>query len=66
MPRNWRLTPFGLEIKKRLLELNITQREFCKENGFNPDHFSYMLYGVRPMRRMREKTAKLLGIKESA
>lgn len=60
------LTPFGVEAKKRLLEKQITQREFCEQHDIPETRFSEILYGVRPGNKYRDRIAELLGIKLSA
>jgi len=57
------LTPFGLEVKKKLLEKGITQRQLCDELGIGETRFSEIIYGVKPGYKYREKIAKALNIK---
>lgn len=56
------LTPFGVEVKKRLLEMRLTQREFCREHHIPENRFSEILYSTRPGEGYRAKIAKLLNI----
>ncbi len=57
------LTPFGLEVKKRLLELGLTQKEFCRLHDISETRFSEILYGVLPGKRYIKKISKLLNIR---
>jgi len=43
-----RLTKFGLEVKKALLEKQMTQKQFCLKYGIPENRFSEILYGGRP------------------
>lgn len=58
------ITSFGWEVKKRLAELQMTQKEFCTEHGISEYRFSNVITGVRPAKKEREKIAKILGINE--
>ncbi|WP_035296157.1 Rha family transcriptional regulator [Brevibacillus thermoruber] len=57
-----RLTPFGLEVKKRLLELGMTQQAFCEKYEIPYKRFSEILYGDRPGKKYRGKIAEILKI----
>jgi len=57
------LTPFGIEVKKRLLELNMSQKEFCKKHNIPENRLSEILHGTVPGKKYREKIASVLGIK---
>ncbi|MDQ7791546.1 MAG: Rha family transcriptional regulator [Clostridia bacterium] len=61
-----KLTPFGVEVKKRLLDMQMSQREFCEEHDIPENRFSEILYGTVSGKKHREKIAKALGIKISA
>lgn len=50
-----RLTPFGLEVKKKLLELGLSIGEFCEQNNIPAKKFADLLAGDR-------KTEKYLQI----
>lgn len=41
------LTPLSIEIRKRLIELNMTQREFATEVGANENYSNLIFYGER-------------------
>lgn len=60
------LTPFGIEVKKKLLELRMTQKEFCKKHNIPEPRFSEILYGIRPGRRYKKKRRKFLILNFSA
>lgn len=60
------LTPFGLEVKKRLLELNMTQKEFCKKHEIPENRFSEIIRGSIQKSKYKDKIAKVLNIKISA
>ena len=60
------LTPFGIEVKKRLLELKMSQKEFCKKYDIPENRFSEILHGTVPGKKYREKIANILGIKSPA
>ncbi|SHF06270.1 helix-turn-helix domain-containing protein [Alkalibacter saccharofermentans] len=42
-----KLTPFGIEVKKRLIELGKTQNELASEVGTSKVYLSMILYGKR-------------------
>ncbi len=56
------LTPFGLEVKKRLLEMGLTQKEFCRRHGIPATRFSEILYGATPGRKYVQKIAQVLNL----
>jgi len=60
------LTPFGLEVKKRLLELQMTQKEFCEKHNIPENRFSEIIRGTVPGKKHKDKIARALGIKISA
>jgi predicted transcriptional regulator len=60
------LTPFGVAVKKALLDRRMTQKEFCDRYGIPYNRFIDMLYGFRPVNKYREKVKELLGVQESA
>ncbi|GAB6173308.1 MAG: Rha family transcriptional regulator [Desulfitobacteriaceae bacterium] len=61
-----RLTPFGVEVKKRLLDLGLTQKEFCEQNNIPTNRFSEILYGKRAANDYRREIEIALGIRRSA
>ncbi len=60
------LTPFGVKVKQRLLELRLTHSEFCRLNQIPMNRFSEILYGTRPGTKYRDKIAAVLNIEEAA
>lgn len=60
------LTPFGKEVKKRLIEIGVSQREFCKKHDIPENRFSEMIYGIAPVKKHRDKVARALEIKITA
>lgn len=64
--RSERLTPFGVEVKKRLLDLGLTQKEFCEQYNIPENRMSEILYGKREAAQYRVSIADALGIRRSA
>lgn len=60
------LTPFGYQVKVKLLQLGLSQKEFCEQNEIPLNRFSEILYGIRPGIKYREKIAAILEIGEAA
>lgn len=60
------LTPFGIKVKQKLLEMRMSQSEFCERYKIPMNRFSEILYGSRPGTKYRDKIAKILGIEEAA
>lgn len=60
------LTPYGIDVKKALLDRQITQTEFCDKYKIPISRFSEVLHGTRPGNKYREIIAKVLGVEESA
>lgn len=58
-----RLTPFGVEVKKRLLDLGVTQKEFCEQNDIPENRFSEILYGKRVANEYRMRIEEALSSK---
>ncbi len=52
------LTPFGLEVKRRLLELNMTQKEFCQQHNIPMNRLSEIIYGDRIARKYTKKSSQ--------
>ena len=46
-----KLTPFGLKIKNRLVDMNMTQKELAKMLGTSDAYLSMILYGERADRK---------------
>ncbi len=41
------LTPFGIEVKKKLIELNMTQRQLAEAVGMGEVYLNVVLHGER-------------------
>lgn len=62
MKRNTPISGLGWNIKRRLAELQIDQKTFCKQNGI-PEHcLSRLITGKG--KKYRKEVLELLGIKE--
>lgn len=61
-----RLTPFGVKVKKRLLDLGVSQKEFCEQNDIPENRFSEILYGKRVASEYRMRIEETLGLRLSA
>lgn len=61
-----KLTPFGIQVKQKLLDMRMTQSEFCDQYDIPLNRFSEILYGIRKGEKFRSKIAKILNIKEAA
>ncbi|MDI3480824.1 MAG: hypothetical protein PWQ97_479 [Tepidanaerobacteraceae bacterium] len=59
-----RLTQYGVEVKKRLLDLKMTQQEFCDKYGIPKNRFSEILYGIKPGNKYRAIINRALQIGE--
>lgn len=57
-----KLTPFGIQIKIRLLENGLSQKDFCQQYNIREEHLSEIMYGVRKATYHRENIAKILNI----
>lgn len=53
---------FGVEVKKRLIELNMTQRELSGRIGANENYLTDILRGRRSGRKYREAIRRELGL----
>lgn len=61
-----RLTPWGIKVKKKLLDMNMTQSEFCKKHNIPINRFSEMLTGIKPNWKYRRIVNEVLKIEEIA
>lgn len=66
MKQQRQLTPFGVEVKKALIDLRLSQKEFCEKYDIPQNRLSEILYGERPGKRYKDKIIKVLGIKVPA
>ena len=60
-----KLTTFGVEVKKKLLDLGISQKEFCQQHNIPDPRLSEVLHDARLAKRYREKIARILDIEIS-
>lgn len=56
------VTPLGWEIKKRLAEKRMTQREFCQKYGIPESRMTNIITGTRKAMKYRRKIKNILGI----
>lgn len=61
-----RLTPWGITVKKKLLDLNMTQAEFCDKYGIPRNRLAEMVTGLKPNYKYRKIVNKILKIDEVA
>lgn len=57
-----KLTPFGLKIKNRLVDMNMTQKELAKMLGTSDAYLSMILYGERAGTIYIESIKEILGL----
>lgn len=55
---------FGIEVKKKLIELKMTQRELAKLVGVNENYLTDILNGRRSGRKYKTKIIEILKIKK--
>ena len=55
-----KLTAFGKKVKKRLIDLDMEQRELAKQLGVSSTTISYILYGERSGEEWIPKTCAAL------
>lgn len=60
------LTPFGLAVRKRLLELNMTQVELAQLLGTNKQYLHKILCGNRSGKKYVARIARILDIELAA
>jgi predicted transcriptional regulator len=61
-----RITPWGIKVKKRLIDLNMSQVAFCKKYGIPENRFSEMITGLKPNYKHKKVVNKILKIDEIA
>lgn len=64
--RRNQLTPFGLAVKKRLLEKGMTQGELAEKVGIHGSYLTDILYGNRAGWKYKEQIQELLSLKKSS
>lgn len=55
-----KLTPFGKDVKMRLIELEMRQEELAKIVGTSPQYINHIMYGERTGDKYKEKIRKTL------
>jgi transcriptional regulator with XRE-family HTH domain len=60
-----KLTPFGLKVKNRLADLNMTQKELANKIGTSDVYLSMILYGERSGNMYIEDIKKNLKLDDS-
>lgn len=58
--RQTKLTPFGVEVKKRLIDLNMTQVELALRVGTSNQYLNKILCGERSGKKYIEKISEIL------
>lgn len=58
--RKRQLTPIGIQIKKRIIELGITQRELAEAIGTSECYLNFILYGERTGKKYIEPIKEFL------
>lgn len=66
MKRIRELTPLGVEIKKALIEKNMTQEELAERVGVRKEYLSYILGGWRSGRKYVDKIREVLELDKPA
>lgn len=61
-----RLTPFGKKVKKRLIDLGMTQVELAEKVGITDKYLYKILHGNRSGDKYIEKIRSILGMEEVA
>ena len=60
--QNKNLTPLGREIKSKLINKNMTQRELAQTLGITPQYITKILSGSRSGERYLPRIGEILGI----
>jgi transcriptional regulator with XRE-family HTH domain len=58
--RKKKLAPIGKLIRKRLIELDMTKKDFANAIGANYSYVTYILYGERSGAKYMDKIADVL------
>ncbi len=64
MKEKWRLTPFGVKVKKRLIEKDMTTSELANQIGVSRSFLSQILYGNKKGGKYIPMIQEVLDIKE--
>lgn len=62
--RKRNLTPFGQKVKKRLVEINLTQKKLAEKIGTSEVYLSMILYGERSGEKYISSIDEILNISE--
>ena len=57
-----KLTPLGAEIKKSLVDRQMTQRELAEKIGVSPKYINLIIYGERSGKKYIPEIVSLLGL----
>lgn len=60
--RNKQLTPFGKQVKKRLIDMDMTQCQLASNLGISNPYVSFILYGERASEHWASKIALMLDL----
>ena len=66
MKRCYTPTPYGVEIKKRLIDMGMDHVELAKRIGTSPQYLTYIINGQRSGRKYRDRINKILQINDEA
>ncbi|MDO4721371.1 MAG: helix-turn-helix transcriptional regulator [Peptostreptococcaceae bacterium] len=58
------ITPFGILVKKALIEKNMTQKQLAEEIGVDSKYLHLVFYGYRSGTKYLHRIAKYLKLKE--
>jgi len=61
-----KLTPLGIKVKKRLIDMDMTQVELASMLGTNKQYIQKILCGERSGKKYIEKISKILDINIAA
>ena len=64
MREKWKLTPFGIKVKKSLLEKNMTVSELAERIGVKQSYLSQVLYGDKKGYKYLDEICTLLEIEK--
>ena len=59
---NRQITPMGKEIKRRLVDLEMSQEELATSVGCSPQYINHIIYGERSGEKYLEQIFLILGM----
>ena len=65
MKRSHTPTSYGVEIKKRLIDLGMEHGELAKRAGMSPQYLTYIINGQRSGKKYRKQIDLILGLEQS-